>query len=82
MYNEPYKYSLLRILMKYLVSQSAAALGVEGMPGAFGDKTTLDVAPEQRHIADQVEQFVACRLVLVVERREVAEFVGVQVRRT
>ena len=48
------------------------------MPGSEGDNASLDAAAEQRHVADEVEQFVARGLVLVVERREVAEFGGVK----
>ena len=52
------------------------------MSGFVTLHTTLDTHAEQGEVTDDIQQFVTRRLVLVVERREVSEFLGVHMRLT
>ena len=60
-------YCFLPVSTQHFVAQLSATLRVEGVSGTERDDTTLYAAAEQRHVADEIEQLVARRLVLVVE---------------
>jgi hypothetical protein len=41
---------------------------VHGMAGTGGDDASFDGLPDKGHVADDIKEFVACRLVLPEQR--------------
>ena len=69
-----------RLFREDLVSEAADTLGVEGVSGFIGDDTSLETESEKGEVSDDVKELVSCGFVEVIERREVAEFGGVDMR--
>jgi hypothetical protein len=67
-----FKFMIFDLFAKYLVTEPADALGVKRVTGFVGDDTSLQTQAKQRQIADDIEQFMPCRFVRIVQRREVA----------
>ena len=69
----------MQSLRENLVTQASYALGVEGVSGFVSGDASLYAHAEKGEIAYHVQQLVPRRFVEVVQRREVTEFLGVEV---
>ena len=54
----------LHFMLAYLLAHHACKLIVDGMTRLGGDDTALDGLAYERHVTDDVEQLVTCRLVV------------------
>ena len=55
-------------MLANLAAHEACKLVVDGVTGACGDDATLDRLADESHVADYVEQLVACALVVPNKR--------------